>query len=44
MVERPLIIEEYWWIILISWNALEEEIKKRREGSGPHDYMKNLRN
>jgi hypothetical protein len=42
MVERPLIIEEYWWIILRSWNELEEEIKKRREGSGPHDYMKNL--
>lgn len=42
MVERSLIIEEYWWIILRTWNGLEEEIKKRREGSGPHDYMKNL--
>lgn len=42
MVERSLIIEEYWWIILRTWNELEEGIKKRREGSGPHDYMKNL--
>jgi hypothetical protein len=42
MVERSLIIEEYWWIILRTWNELEGGIKKRREGSGPQDYMKNL--
>ena len=42
MVERSLIIEDYWWIILRTWNELEEGIKKRREGSGPQDYMKNL--
>jgi glutamyl-tRNA reductase len=42
MVERHLIIEEYWWIILRSWNELEEEIRNRRESSGPHDYMRNL--
>ena len=42
MIEKSLIIQEYWWIILRSWNELEEEIKERREGSEPHDYMKNL--
>jgi glutamyl-tRNA reductase len=42
MVERSLIREEYWWIILRTWKELEEEIRKRRESSCPHDYMKNF--
>jgi hypothetical protein len=36
-----MFIDEYWWIILNSWNVLENDIKERRN-NGISNYMLNF--
>ena len=41
MIESNMFIDEYWWIILNSWNILENDIKERRN-NGISNYMRNF--
>lgn len=41
-LSRNLFIREYYWIILKSWDCLENEIDDRRNGVGPTNYMENF--
>jgi hypothetical protein len=41
-LSRNLFVREYYWIILKSWECLENEIFERRKGVGPKNYMENF--
>lgn len=44
LLSRHLFVNEYYWIILKSWDCLEDEIFERRKVKGPERYMENFEN
>jgi hypothetical protein len=42
LLDGPIFIEEYWWIILRAWDKMEEDISKIRiSNTGGSRYMRN---
>ena len=43
LMNKSIFLEEYWWIVLRSWDSLEESISARRKkGDGASNYMQSL--
>jgi hypothetical protein len=43
MMDSDVFLDEYWWIILKSWQVLKSDIEKRRNSkNGVSNYMRNF--